>query len=104
MNFVNSDFGGEGLELEPLSIPNFIQNPSFLKNISNPTLKAWSKTVHGYWTKLIRRTNPSTVCGMEPLSICESSFIPLNHTFVVPGEAFVECVCMDLRILARWQI
>ncbi|KAM6494266.1 trehalase [Amanita muscaria] len=88
INFLDSDFSGEGLELEALTISNFNDNPSFLQNVSDPTLKAWSKIVHGYWTKLIRGTNSSTLCGAN--SGCESSLIPLNHTFVIPGGRFRE--------------
>jgi alpha,alpha-trehalase len=87
-DFINSDFRGEGLELDSLSTPNIGQDPAFLNNVSDSIVKAWSKTVHGYWTKLIRSTNYSEICGKESQSSCESSLIPLNHTFVVPGEAF----------------
>jgi Trehalase. len=82
VNFVNTDFRGEGLELQALSLAKFNPDPAFLKNISDPVLKAWSKIVHGYWTQLIRGTNSSALCNGGS---CESSLIPLNHTFVVPG-------------------
>ena len=82
-NFLRSDFSGEGQELELLNDNNFNDNPPFLQNISDPTLQAWSKTVHRYWTQLIKGTNESRLCGA--LNGCESTLIPLNHTFVVPG-------------------
>lgn len=82
VNFLDSDFKGEGLELEALSLSNFKSSPAFLNNVSDPLLKAWSQTVHGFWTQLIRGTNSSTLCNGVS---CESSLIPLNHTFVVPG-------------------
>jgi alpha,alpha-trehalase len=84
VNFVNSDFAGEGRELEALPLANFNPSPAFLKNVSQPIVKAFSQTVHGYWTQLIRGTNSSTLCAGN--NTCESSLIPLNHTFVVPGE------------------
>ncbi|KAF8627421.1 hypothetical protein AX17_006236 [Amanita inopinata Kibby_2008] len=87
-NFVDSDFTGEGQELEALNLPNIDQNPPFLQNVSDPILRAWSKTVHGYWTQLIRGTNDTRLCGGS--NDCESSLIPLNHTFVVPGGRFRE--------------
>lgn len=34
---------GEGLELEPLTLSNFPKNPTFLKKIKNPLVKAWTK-------------------------------------------------------------
>ncbi|KZT28701.1 glycoside hydrolase family 37 protein [Neolentinus lepideus HHB14362 ss-1] len=90
VNFVDNDFGGEGLELEALTLSNFNANPAFLQNVSDPLLRAWSQTVHGYWTQLIRGTNQSVVCAEGPGGQCESSFIPLNHTFVIPGGRFRE--------------
>ncbi|KAF8526994.1 glycoside hydrolase [Hysterangium stoloniferum] len=87
VQFLQNDFKGEGLELEALSLPNFKPSPPFLNNVTNPLLKAWTQTVHGFWTQLIRGTNSSTLCtGGE----CESTLIPLNHTFVVPGGRFRE--------------
>ncbi|KAK2465281.1 hypothetical protein APHAL10511_002635 [Amanita phalloides] len=88
VNFLDSDFTGEGQELQSLALPNFNDNPAFLQNVSDPTLRAWSKVVHGYWTQLVRGTNASQICGgSKP---CQSSFIPLNHTFVIPGGRFRE--------------
>lgn len=84
IDFVEQNFGGEGRELEALTVPDFDPNPPFLQNVTNPLVQAWSKIVHGYWTQLIRGTNSSNLCGSD--SECESSLIPLNHTFVVPGE------------------
>ena len=88
VNFVDADFRGEGLELEALALTKFNPDPAFLNNVSDPLLNAWSKTVHGYWTQLIRGTNSSTLCSGGS---CESSLIPLNHTFVVPGANYVVC-------------
>ncbi|KAL1705785.1 glycoside hydrolase family 37 protein [Schizophyllum commune] len=87
LDFVEEDFGGEGLELQALALDNFNPEPSFLGGVKDPIVQAFAKTVHGYWTQLIRGTNSSTLCdGVE----CESSLIPLNHTFVVPGGRFRE--------------
>jgi len=86
--FVNTNFRGEGLELEALTLDNFEPNPAFLKNVTDPLVKSWVRTVHGYWTQLIRGTEDSQACGAN--STCESSLIPLNHTFVVPGGRFRE--------------
>ncbi len=96
VSFLDNDFRGEGLELEAVALDNFNPNPAFLNNITDPLLKAWSQTVHGYWTQLIRSTNESALCpeGRET-GPCESSLIPLNHTFVVPGGRFREqCKCL----------
>ncbi|KAF5360563.1 hypothetical protein D9756_004935 [Leucocoprinus leucothites] len=88
IDFVEQNFAGEGLELQALPLSDFNANPAFLGNVSNPLVKAWSQTVHNIWTQLIRGTNRSTLCSSR--SDCESSLIPLNHTFVVPGGRFRE--------------
>ena len=91
VNFVDSNFRGEGLELEAVALENFNPQPAFLKNVADPTVNAFSQTVHGYWTQLIRNTNDSALCPESTESgSCESSLIPLNHTFVVPGGRFRE--------------
>ncbi|KAJ7205259.1 trehalase [Mycena pura] len=87
VTFVDTDFAGEGQELESVPLPGFQATPPFLANVTDPLLNAFSKTVHGFWTQLVRGTNASTLCnGVK----CESSLIPLNHTFVVPGGRFRE--------------
>jgi len=85
--FVDTSFSGEGTELEALPLPGFTDSPAFLGNVSDGLVKAFTQTVHGFWTQLVRGTNSSTLCdGVQ----CESSLIPLNHTFVVPGGRFRE--------------
>ncbi|KXN82841.1 Trehalase [Leucoagaricus sp. SymC.cos] len=88
IDFVEQNFAGEGHELETVALQDFNANPAFLNNVTNPLVKAWSQTVHTIWTQLIRGTNESTLCSSR--SQCESSLIPLNHTFVVPGGRFRE--------------
>jgi len=87
-NFVDSDFTGEGLELEALPLPEFNAQPPFLNNVSATLPKAFAATVNSFWTQLIRGTNSTTLCGSS--GKCESTLIPLNHTFVIPGGRFRE--------------
>jgi alpha,alpha-trehalase len=96
-NFVNADFRGEGQELEALELPNFNSQPAVLNSVQSPLLRAFTQVVHGYWTQLIRGTNESALCigGVA----CESTLIPLNHTFVVPGGRFRE-QCKPILLLA----
>ncbi|KAI0354813.1 glycoside hydrolase [Trametes cingulata] len=91
VNFLDNDFRGEGLELEAVALADFNAQPAFLSRVSDSLVKAFSQTVHGFWTQLIRSTNDTALCpeGTESGS-CESSLIPLNHTFVVPGGRFRE--------------
>ncbi|KAJ4482484.1 glycoside hydrolase family 37 protein [Lentinula aciculospora] len=88
--FVDTNFNGEGLELEALVLSDFPQSPSFLENITDPLLKAWSQTVHSYWSQLIRSTNASALCPTGSSGSCESTLIALNNTFVIPGGRFRE--------------
>jgi alpha,alpha-trehalase len=84
--FVDADFAGEGQELVAVPLPGFQPAPRFLKNVTDPLLQAFAGTVHGFWTQLVRGTNASALCdGVR----CESSLVPLNHTFVVPGAFYL---------------
>lgn len=101
VNFVDSNFRGEGLELEAVALTDFQAEPTFLGGVTDPLVKAFAQTVHGFWTQLIRNTNQTALCpeGTESGS-CESSLIPLNHTFVVPGGRFREqCECIARQYL-----
>lgn len=82
LKFVETDFAGEGQELAALELEGFNQTPAFLSNVSDPVIKGFAQIVHTYWNQLVRTTNSSTLCDGKT---CESSLIPLNHTFVVPG-------------------
>ncbi|KAF7291314.1 Trehalase [Mycena indigotica] len=87
VNFVQTDFAGEGQELQEVSLPGFTASPPFLDTITDPIVKGFAGAVHGIWPQLARGTNASVLCdGVK----CESSLIPLNHTFVVPGGRFRE--------------
>ena len=87
VNFLDVDFNGEGQELEAAALPSdYNPSPPFLNNITSPIAKAFAQAVHGFWPLLMRATNASTLCGSS--GKCESTLIPLNHTFVVPGSCF----------------
>ena len=87
LNFVDNNFRGEGLELEAEALPNFNPNPPFLNRVADPLLRNFAQIVHGYWMQLVRGTNSSALCDGQT---CESTLIPLNHTFVIPGGRFRE--------------
>lgn len=98
LSFVDTNFGGEGLELEALVLgSSFNPDPAFLKNVTDPLLNKWAGVVNGYWTDLIRATNESAVCEEGTSERCESSLIPLNHTFVIPGGRFREQCTFSFR-------
>lgn len=87
LDFVNENFGGEGGELQALQLADFVEEPQFLSNVTDDVVRAFAQEVHSYWFDLIRSTNETALCdGVD----CESTLIPLNHTFVVPGGRFRE--------------
>ncbi|KAG8214941.1 glycoside hydrolase family 37 protein [Butyriboletus roseoflavus] len=90
VNFMDNDFLGEGLELQGALLPGFNAAPPFLSNVTDPLLQAFSQIVNGYWTQLARTINQSALCSIYPGGTCESTFIPLNYTFVIPGGRFRE--------------
>ncbi|KAF8417169.1 glycoside hydrolase family 37 protein, partial [Boletus edulis BED1] len=91
VNFLDNDFLGEGLELQGAPLPGFSASPPFLNNITDPLVKAFAQTVNGYWPQLARTANQSVLCSIYPGDgPCESTFIPLNYSFVIPGGRFRE--------------
>lgn len=105
IDFVDTNFRGEGLELEALTLTNFTENPAFLKNVTDSTANAFAQKVHSFWTQLIRGTNATTLCAEGGGGKCESSLIPLNHTFVVPGTRLCPFILMLwLTLIFRWSI
>jgi alpha,alpha-trehalase len=87
LTFVDDNFRGEGLELEAQALSDFEADPPFLEKVTDPLVRSFSQIVHSYWAQLARGTNASALCDG---SACESTLIPLNHTFVVPGGRFRE--------------
>ena len=87
----DSDSSGEGLESEPATLANFNPFPplpsSIALRIRSLRVKAWPGTIYRYWTRPIRNTNYSALCNGVAR---ESTPIPLNHAFIVPGGCFRE--------------
>jgi len=101
VTFLDNNFQGEGLELESMNLTNFPQSPSAFSGISDPYVKGFTLAVHNIWSLLIRGTNESRICMNGK---CESSLIPLNHTFVIPGGRFREqCEQHPLWILPTFR-
>lgn len=90
VSFEDNYFLGEGLELEGAVLTGFNANPPFLNNITDPLLQAFAQIVNGYWPQLARTVNQSALCSIYPGGACESTFIPLNHSFIIPGGRFRE--------------
>ena len=97
--FLDDYFQGEGLELKPVTVENFPQNPASISAIPNQYVQQFLLAVHQVWDLLIRDTNQTALCTGGK---CESSLIPLNHTFVVPGGRFRE-QCGFYLLLAHFR-
>ena len=106
VNFLDVDFTGEGQELKVVALPSdYNASPPFLINITSPITKAFVKAVHGFWPRLIRATNVSAICGSG--GKCESTLMPLKHSFVIPGSCFDYQYTLTKTILTmniRWKI
>jgi len=95
--FLEDYFQGEGSEINAVSLDNFPQNPASISAIPNQYVQQFLLAVHQVWDLLIRETNQTALCTGTN---CESSLIPLNHTFVVPGGRFLkQCEFYLLRVL-----
>ena len=84
--FLQNDFAAEGQELQAAQLSDYSDSPPFLNTITSPLARAFAKVVHTFWPQLTRVTNPSALCHSSDQ--CESTYIPLNHTFVIPGSCF----------------
>ncbi|KAJ2887780.1 hypothetical protein FB639_001083 [Coemansia asiatica] len=89
--FVSQNFGAEGQELRQVdNLPELNPNPEFLIKVADPLLRAFGKTINGYWKTLIREQDLSQLCQG-----CVSSMLPLKYHFVVPGGRFREMYYWD---------
>ncbi|KAF5362886.1 hypothetical protein D9758_007155 [Tetrapyrgos nigripes] len=83
MDFVDTYFLGDDADLEPVLVNAFNPDPVFLKDIPDPLVKAFTQAVHMIWAQLVRRRKEHNFCnGLG----CETTILPLNHSFVVPSE------------------
>ena len=92
LTFVRQNFDPEGLELAPVALPGFVEEPSFLSSVKDPLVRAFSKEVHGFWPQLSRKMSNSPKCraGDSFFVECESTLIPVRHMFIIPGGRFRE--------------
>ena len=90
VNFEDDYFLGEGLEPEGVALTGFNPSPLFLNGVKDPLLRAFGHIVNGYWPQLARTVNRSVLRDIYPGGARESTFLPLNYSFVVPGGRFQE--------------
>jgi len=96
VEFLDDHFQGEGLELAATNISDFPASPSAFSSIPDAYVKGFTLAVHNIWPLLVRDTDESRLCENGR---CESSLIPLNHTFVVPGGRFREQYYWDSKFI-----
>jgi alpha,alpha-trehalase len=84
-NFLTTYFGQAGSELEPLSTSELKTQPDFLTSVNSSIVANFTSQVIDIWPDLTRR-----YVGGGNCTGCESSFIPINRTFVVAGGRFRE--------------
>lgn len=90
VEWIETYFGGEGLDIVPTELQGFVEEPPFLEEVQEPLFRGWLQIVHSYWNGLVRVNVQNNTC-----EDCVSSLIPLNHSFVVPGGRFREAYYWD---------
>jgi len=94
-NFVTQNFYQAGYEVEPVQPVDWIPNPTFLNDITNPQLYAFAQSIHGKWLELARIFNVTGLCDE-----CHSS-IPVSNPFVTAGSRFREFYYWDSYWIIR---
>jgi neutral trehalase len=84
-DFVESNFGTEGTELEECELTDWTERPKLLSDIKDPKLKDFAFALNGIWRRL---------CRQMKLEVKENedhhSLIYVPNKFVVPGGRFRE--------------
>lgn len=94
-SFVDDHFL-EGNELTPWMPPDFDPEPPIIKQIADPKLKEFAKSVVGIWAKLGRKVDPEVAKSPE-----KYSFIYVPNGFIVPGGRFKELYYWDSFWMVR---
>ncbi|KAL7749723.1 hypothetical protein RI367_004951 [Sorochytrium milnesiophthora] len=98
-DFVQQNFQKPGAELEVVDLSKYDgygPTPDFLGSIVNDKLRGFASNVHGKWGHLAKRINMTQICAD-----CESSIIPVDNDFIIPGQRFVESYYWDSYFIIR---
>ncbi|CAK7565202.1 MAG: hypothetical protein SEPTF4163_003113 [Sporothrix epigloea] len=87
-NFLSTYFAAAGGELESVPTNQLKTNARFLNKINDTVIHQFVQKVIGIWPDLTRRYTGKT--GNTSCVGCQSSFVPVNRTFVVAGGRFRE--------------
>jgi alpha,alpha-trehalase len=85
--FLDTYFADAGGELVEVPRDELDTDPSFLDNVDDVVVREFIEKVIDIWPDLTRRYGGDVVGNCTS---CPSSFIPVNHTFVVAGGRFRE--------------
>lgn len=83
--FLATYFAAPGGELHDVSLDQLTTNPVFLDKVNDTVIKEFVQKVIDIWPDLTRQYKAPVDCAD-----CQSSFIPVNRTFVVAGGRFRE--------------
>ncbi|KAF2071363.1 hypothetical protein CYY_007322 [Polysphondylium violaceum] len=95
INFVSQNFYPAGYEVEPVKPKDWVPNPTFLNDITNPQLYQFASAIHTKWLDLTRIFNNTGLC-----IDCFSS-IPVSNPFVIAGSRFREFYYWDSYWIIR---
>lgn len=84
-DFLDEYFADAGGELAEVPTDELDTDPKFLDDVDDDVVKEFVEKVIDIWPDLTRVYNGSSNC-----TDCPSSFIPLNHSFVIAGGRFRE--------------
>ena len=87
-DFLSTYFAPAGGELESVAVDQLTTNATFLAKLNDTVIHQFVQKVIGIWPDLTRRYTGST--GDSGCDGCESSFVPVNRSFVVAGGRFRE--------------
>ncbi|KAI7825884.1 Six-hairpin glycosidase-like protein [Kickxella alabastrina] len=79
--FVHDNFYPAGSDVVEVELEDWNDDPPFLKGIVDPVLRGYGLSLHNQWKTLGRKRDTSFLCAG-----CESSLLPVNHTFIASGS------------------
>ncbi|CAL7933083.1 unnamed protein product [Xylocopa violacea] len=89
IQYVNDNFMSSN-ELVNWTLPDWTENPSILKRISEPKFREWARHLNGIWKELARKISQDVAENPD-----RHSLIYVNNGFIVPGGRFKEFYYWD---------
>lgn len=83
--FVDANFGPEGMEMEECDLTDWTEDPERLKSIQDVKLREFALSLNGIWRRLCRQIKPEIAANEDFYSLI---YVP--NKFIVPGGRFRE--------------